>query len=214
MIDVIHYLNESIEKPLVPKISEYYDEVCKLLPGLPETLQIYFSDYGIIPETGVGGFAYSHDIVTISIDPEFKDKERQFKDIRPKIFHEVFHLYQHFTSEDDSPLSAIEDAIYEGMATVFERDYEGTLQPYGDYREASLANLKYWVSELEKIGSEYYEDKALFQKWKFYNKDLKERWISYKVGVWIVDQVLMKKKLTILDLKDRTAKEVFALYNQ
>jgi uncharacterized protein YjaZ len=126
----------------------------------------------------------------------------------------VFHLYQHFTGEDTTPFSAIEDALYEGMATVFERDREGTLQPYGDYSKASVKSLKEWVKELREIGPSYYDDTALYRKWKFYNNELKEQWISYKVGVWIVDQILDKKKCTILDLKDMTAKEILSLYDQ
>lgn len=117
MIKVIHYQNESTEKPLEAIISESYDEVRKLLPKLPSKIQIYFSDYGIIPESGVGGFAYNHGIITVSIDPNFKDKEKQLKDIRPTIFHESFHISQNYTGKS-GPFSAIENAIYEGMATV------------------------------------------------------------------------------------------------
>jgi hypothetical protein len=107
MIKIIHYLNESAEKPLEASISKYYDEVRELLPELPKTVKIYFSDYGIIPESGVGGFAYSHDTITISIDPDFQDKKKQLKDIRPTIFHEVFHQYQNYTG-GSGPFSAIE----------------------------------------------------------------------------------------------------------
>jgi len=88
MIKVIHYQNELTEKPLEVTISESYNEVRKLLPKLPKKIQIYFSDYGIIPESGIGGFAYSHDTITVSIDPNFQDKEKQLKEIRPTIFHE------------------------------------------------------------------------------------------------------------------------------
>jgi len=62
MIKVIHYQNASTEKPLEAIISESYDEVRKLLPKLPSKIQIYFSDYGIIPESGVGA---SHIVMTL-----------------------------------------------------------------------------------------------------------------------------------------------------
>lgn len=112
MIKVIHYQNESTEKPFEAIISKSYDEVHELLPNvLSSKIQIYFSDYGIIPESGVGGFAYSNDIITVSIDPNFKEKEKQLRDIRPTIFHESFHISQNYTGKS-GPFSAIENVIY------------------------------------------------------------------------------------------------------
>lgn len=211
MIKVIHYQNESTEKPLEANISKYYDEVRELLPRLPETVKIYFSDYGIIPESGVGGYAYSHDIITISINPDFQDKKKQLKDIRPTLFHEAFHQYQDYTGES-GPFSAIENAIYEGMATVFEREYCGVWQPYGDYRETSEDRLKQWLQDLRKLSLEDFQN--AYSEWKFYHPKLKEHWIVYRVGTWITDQVLEEQKLKILDLSNKTATEVLKLYDQ
>lgn len=213
MIEVIHYQNEAVEKPLEISIAKYYDQVREQIPKLPKSVKIYFSDYGILPESGVGGYAYSRDIITISIDPDFKNKKKQLKDIRPTIFHETFHQYQNYTGE--SPLySAIEGAIYEGMATVFEREYANVFQSYGDYRQTSISNLKKWIKELKKFGPEYHENEKTYGAWKFYHPKLKERWIAYRVGTWITDQVLEKQKLKILDLSDKTAAEVLKLYDQ
>jgi len=211
MIEVIHYHNESAEKPLEANISKYYDEVRELLSRLPKTVKIYFSDYGIILESGVGGYAYSRDIITISIDPDFQDKKKQLKDIRPTIFHEAVHQYQNYTGES-GPFSATENAIYEGMATVFEREYCGVWQPYGDYRETSEASLKQWLKDLRQLSLEDFQN--TYSEWKFYHPKLKERWIVYKVGTWIADQVLEKQKLTILDLSTKTAADVLKLYEQ
>jgi uncharacterized protein YjaZ len=211
MIEVIHYQNEPAEKPLEANISESYDAVQELLPKLPSAVKIYFGDSGIIPESGLGGFAYSHDIITVSVDPDFKDKTKQAKDIRPTIFHEAFHQYQNFTGES-GPFSAVENAIYEGMATVFEREYCGTWQLYGDYRESSEDNLEQWLESLQQLSLEDFQN--TYSDWKFYHSQLKERWIVYKVGTWVVDQVLKKHRLTILDLSDKTAGDVLKLYNQ
>ncbi|HTB48810.1 MAG TPA: DUF2268 domain-containing putative Zn-dependent protease [Verrucomicrobiae bacterium] len=211
MIKVIHYQNEATEKPLEASISKYYDEVRELLPGLPKTVKIYFGDYGIIPESGVGGYAYSDDIITISIDPDFQDKKKQLNDIRPTIFHEAFHQYQSYTGES-GPFSAIENAIYEGMATVFEREYCHIWQPYGDYRETAEDNLKKWLKDLQQLSPEDFQN--TYSEWKFYHPKLKERWIVYKVGTWITDQVLEKQKLSIIDLSAKTAADVLKLYDQ
>ena len=211
MIKAIHYKNKSTEEPLEAIISECYDEVRKLLPQLPETIQIFFSDYGILAESGVGGYAYAHDIITVSIDPDFADKKKQLKDIRSTVFHESFHIFQNYTGES-GPFSAIENAIYEGMATIFEREYCNIWQPYGDYRETPEKKLKQWFKDLQNLSLKDFEEN--YSNWKFFHPELKERWIVYKVGTWIIDVVLQKHKLTILDLSSKTAAEVLDLYGQ
>ena len=211
MIEIIHYQNKSTERILESSISEYYDEVCKLLPKLPKTIKIYFSNYGIIPESGIGGYAYAHDIITISIDPNFKEKGEQLNDIRPTIFHESFHIFQNYTGES-GPFSAVDNAIYEGMATVFEREYCNIWQPYGDYKEIPEDNLRQWIKDLQQLSLDDFQKN--YRDWKFYHPRLKERWIVYKTGTYIIDQVLREHQLSILDLSTKTAAEVLDLYDQ
>lgn len=213
MIEVIHYQNESYESPFEPLISDSLDEVSKLLPNLPENIQIYFSDYGILEETGIGGYAYSSNIITISLDPNFDDREKQEANMRPTVFHESFHLSQRFTGED-GPFSAVDNALYEGMATVFEREHTGVFEPYGDYRQISIEMLKQWAAELRKLSAEVFADEDVYSKWKFYHPELKERWIAYRTGTWIVDEVLKKKGLTILDLRTKKAADVLSMYDE
>lgn len=213
MIEVIHYQNKAYELSFESLISEALDEVRKLLPSLPERIQIYFSDYGILEDSGIGGYAYSGDIITVSLDPDFKDIEKQKASIRPTVFHEAFHLCQSFTGED-GPFSAIENALYEGMATVFEREHAGVFEPYGDYRHISEEKLKKWVEELAKISAEVFSDEKVYSKWKFYHPELQERWIAYRTGTWLVDRVLKKQGLTILDLKTKKASDVLSLYDK
>lgn len=211
MIKVINYQHKSNEEPLEKVISGYYDEVRELLPGLPETIQIYFSDYGILPDSGVGGYAYSPSIITVSIDPDFADKKEQLKQLRSTIFHESFHIFQNYTGEG-GPFSAIDNAVYEGMATVFEREYCGIWQPYGDYRETPENKLKHWIKDLQNLSLRDFEDN--YSDWKFFHPTLKEKWIVYKVGTWIADEVLKNEKLKILDLSTKNASEVLGLYEK
>lgn len=213
MFEVLHYQNEQIDKKFETDISRALDEVRTFLPILPEIIKVYFSNYGIIPELGVGGYAYANDIMTISIDPKFGDRTEQRASLRAMVFHESFHLYQRFTGEE-APFSAIENAVYEGMATIFERDCAGVLEPYGDYGGVKEDKLAGWIEELKKISTEEFTDETLSLSWKFYHPELKERWIVYRSGAWLVDKVLSAKKLTILDLKDKTANEVFEMYEE
>lgn len=211
MIQVINYHHKSNEKPLEEVIPKYYDEVRKLLPKLPESIQIYFSDYGILPESGVGGYAYSPSIITLSIDPEFKDKKEQLRHLRSTVFHESFHIFQNYTGEG-GPFSAIDNAVYEGMATVFEREYCGIWQPYGDYRKTPEEKLRKWIKNLQDLSIEDFQNN--YSDWKFFHPKLKEKWILYKVGTWIADQALEKNNIKILDLSNKTAIEVLDMYKK
>ncbi len=213
MIEVIHYQNKAYETPFESLISDSLDEVRKLLPNLSESVQIYFSDYGILEETGIGGYAYSSNIITISLDPNFDDKGKQEASIRPTVFHESFHLSQGFTGED-GPFSAVDNALYEGMATVFEREYAGVFEPYGDYRQISEKKLKWWTEELREMSAEVFADEEVYSKWKFYHPELKEQWIAYRTGTWLVDKILKKKGLTILDLRTKKATDVLSMYDK
>jgi len=213
MIEIIHHQNQAYELPFETLISDSLDEVRNLLPNLPASIQIYFSDYGILEDTGIGGYAYSSDIITISLDPNFDNKGKQEASIRPTVFHESFHLSQRFTGED-GPFSAIDNALYEGMATVFEREYAGVFEPYGDYRQTSEEKLKQWTEELRKLSAEVFANEEVYSKWKFYHPELKERWIAYRTGTWLVDEVLKKKGLTILDLRTKKAADVLSMYDK
>lgn len=210
-IEIIHFKNREVEEPLLDIISDYYDEVRKLLPELPQTMQIYFDDTTIIPETGLYGFAYSSNIMTLQIDPEFHDKDSQVRNLRPLIFHESMHIRQGYTG-DKEPVTAIESAIYEGMATVIERDQCGVWEPWGEYRNLPEENLKKWEKELTKLSIDEFLKNT--DDWKFWHHEKQERWIVYKTGMWMVDKVLQKHGLTILDLAPKTAKEVLELYHQ
>lgn len=212
MIEVIHYQDEGVERPVEQNIADSYDEVRELLPTLPSALKIYFTNDGATPDTGVGGFAYSSDIISMSLDPDFKDKDKQLQDIRPTIFHEALHLYQNYTGEGPK-YSALEGAIYEGMATVFERDCANAQPSYGDYSQNLPEELGRWLEELRNLGPEYLENEEVYRAWKFYHPQLQERWIVYKTGTWVVDQVLQKHGLNILDLRDKTAFQVLELFD-
>ncbi len=213
MVEVLHYQNKSYELPFIPLVASSFEEARKLLPNLPKDIQIYFSDYGILEDTGIGGYAYSSGIITISLDPHFDDTAKQEANIRPTVFHESFHICQGFTGED-GPFSAIDNAIYEGMATVFEREYAGVLEPYGDYRQISIEKLKQWAEELKKLSAEAFADEGVYSKWKFYHPELNERWIAYRTGTWLVDEVLKKKRITILDLRASNAADVLSMYDK
>lgn len=211
MIEVINYSSQEFEKPFEDIINKSYDEVRELLPKLPKKIQIYFTNSGIVKELGVGGYAYSNKVISIALDPSFKDKETQKSELRSMIFHESLHIYQNYTGTGIS-YTPLEGAVYEGMATVFEKVYAGKLQPYGNYSSNSGTQLQDWSNQLGNFNEEEFNSDDNYDKWKFYHPELKERWIVYKVGTWMIDKILENNNLDILDLKDKTAREIIDSY--
>jgi hypothetical protein len=185
----------------------YYDELRKILPTAPLEVEfeIDFSGKYLIKEDGVGGFAATARKIIISYDPDFPDKKKQIKNLRSTVFHEGFHLAQGYYGEkfnQDNPLSALDEAIYEGAATVFERERTHNNPPWGKYLDEPTM-LK-WIAELSKLPLRYD-----WRKWKFYNPETKERWIMYKTGTFITDRALkFNIELKIEDLATKTPAEI------
>ena len=197
---------------VLPTLENSYAEVRKLLPELPETIDIWLIHEFPIDATGVSGFAYSPSIITIDFNPDFTDKQLQQKALRATVFHEAYHLVQGHTSEESSAkyTSALDSATYEGMATVFERKYGNLTEPYGDYSTTDESLLQKWQSELAEITPEEFlaNDGALWRQWAFYDKHDDYGWKLYKTGAWIVDRYLEESGEDILDIVHMPAADI------
>jgi uncharacterized protein YjaZ len=192
-------------------IEAAYIEVRKLLPELPKDLKIWLDNRHLIPETGCGGYAYASDIMNISFDLGFKDRKAQSEHVRATIFHEGFHLVQGLTEEHPkvTPRNLLDFAIYEGCATVFEREYANSHPLWGDYHQHTSDLLERWQRGLHEIKrGEYRGDWSIHDKWAFYDEESGERWRLYKTGTWLVDEALKKSGLDIIDLRLKNADEI------
>ena len=210
MIEIIQYSDEKFESQFVPMIQGAYSDIQVLLENVPEKLLLKFTDNGGSDITGVGGFAVSHNQINLAVLKNFSNRKLQEKNLRSAFFHESFHLQQGFTYED-SPFTALDAAIYEGSAIKFERDYGGNDAVYGDYSAHPEAQLRSWLDDIRGLGTEYFENEETWRKWAFYHPDYDEKWIVYKVGSFILDNVLASSGLDILGLRDKTSSEILAL---
>jgi uncharacterized protein YjaZ len=192
---------------------EYEPRVRELLPELSDNLQVYVYDEDIIPETGTGGYAYSPSILSLSLDNNFVAKKRQRNALVGTIFHESFHLVQGHTAHDShaSYTSALDSAIYEGCATVFEREYTDEQPLWGDYSMHSSSDLRNWRDALSHISPEEWlrNDGELWKRWSFYDADDGQRWKAYKVGVWTVDSCLRQTGKDIRDMRLMAASDFY-----
>lgn len=210
MIEVIKpHPNPEAQPEIVAAITRYHAEARQLMPEIPENLSVYFDQSIIMPGTASGGYAHSPNILTFGFDYAFPDEVEKWRQLRGSTYHEDFHLAQGFTGfdEDDNEItdsSAIDNAIYEGAATVFEREYGGTEYGYGQYLDE--VTMKQWVKEVKALPKGYD-----WKKWKFYDPDTDRKWIMYRAGTFIVDQALAKSGHDILDLRSMAPAQIFSL---
>ena len=196
-------------------LQTYFDEVGKLLPELPRKLHIWLDNDGLVEETGEGGFAYSPDIINIAFDVDFEDTQAQLKALRGTVFHESYHLVQGHTSVEPKAeyRSMLDNAIYEGCATVFERVHAGVAPLWGEYKQHSQEELETWRDAMATYSNEEYRDGklGLWPRWAFYDKDDGQRWKLYKVGSWMVDEAMERSRMGVLDMRRMSAYEILEL---
>lgn len=210
-VSVAAFENEAVERLFLDEIHTAYTELRQLLPKLPSKLKVIFGtnyDYG---EDGITGSAVSSDEMKIGIDESIEDRTRQHAKIRSLVFHEGYHIAQEFHLA--SQFSALESAIYEGCATIFEREYAGSTPKWGDYSKEDTSTLQRWRDAMKDISAEQYFEPSgeTWKKWAFYDPETDESWRIYKVGTWLVENILKENDLDIVDLNSMTASEILAL---
>jgi uncharacterized protein YjaZ len=186
-------------------LSKWEQEVRQLLPTLPQ-FNTVFNNTWLIPDTGTGGFARSKDQIELAFDLHFLDKDRQLDDLKGSLFHECYHLVQGFVSDDYSydKVTALDNAIYEGAATVFEKVHTKSQPKWGEYPERPKA-LE-WLELIRNLGTD-----VNYSKWKFYHPELDERWILYRTGSFIIDEALNNNDVKIENLATMPPSDIFRL---
>jgi uncharacterized protein YjaZ len=210
-INIIGFEHEPIDNLFIHDIAVAYDELKSLLPSLPDRMNIIFGsnyDYG---EDGVTGSAISNDTIKVGIRPDVDDRTKQFSKIRSLVFHEGFHIAQGFHLE--SRFSALESAIYEGCATVFEREYAHSAPKWADYSKESIPTLLRWRDEMKGITAEQYSEPTgeTWKKWAFYDPETDESWRIYKVGTWLMDTILKDTGSDITEFSTKNANEILGI---
>lgn len=165
-------------------------EVRLLLPAMRQQLNLVVATgSGVIPETGEVGFAVSPDTVNWTVDASRNVGEVARSHLRHMLFHELHHCVRLIRVPSYFTTDWYDGSIFEGLATVFER-LAGWSPPYGDYPDEIGA----WADELfaQPVDN-------TFNHWKFQHPDGR-RWISYRVGAWVVDEAVKNSGRTAADL--------------
>lgn len=209
MIETLNQYQNPEQQPQVTEaIQAYWNEARGLMPELPEDINIYFYNKIITPGYSSGGFAYAPDTITLGFDDTYPDETEKWFQLRDAVLHESYHLAQGFTGFDNEgkprPVpAAIEQAVYEGAATVFEREYSTAQKKAGWAEYMDDATMLGLVKEVQALTDDYD-----IQQWKFYDPATDRKWTLYRTGTFIVDRALSKSKLDILDIRHKTWQEI------
>jgi uncharacterized protein YjaZ len=144
----------------------------------------------VIPETGETGEVNLPDVVYWTLDPGRPEGVAAIvrTQLRSSLVHEFHHLVR--GSAVGHGRTLLEEAVTEGLATVFERDFAGASGPWGAYP----ANVDAWVREFRSLPRDAPRD-----QWMVRHPDGR-RWIGYKVGTYLVDRAMKASGRSAADL--------------
>lgn len=185
-------------------LEDSLDAVQKLLPTLSGNLTVAVRPYfrGIVSEYGTGGRTHDAEFIEIWLDKTIPyGPERMLNSLRQTIFHEANHAARWNSIAKDFRL--VEGAVFEGLATVFEREYASHQPPYGTYEDDKT--MQKWFAEIKAAEKDWSKREALF----FTNPDGR-RWIGYKTGTWLIDRAIQKSGKTVIDLTTSSADDIIA----
>lgn len=119
---------------ILPSVSNCLSIIVK--PNLPHVSKIY----------GVGGSTFDSELIDITFDSSIPHGEIDLENrLRNAVFHEINHSVRYNLQKMDEDL--INNAVLEGLATVFERDYTGADNYFAKYEDE--ITMQKWYEELQ-----------------------------------------------------------------
>lgn len=107
--------------------------------------------------------------------------------------HEAYHAARfRRLPQEASGRDWLEIAVGEGLATAFARDVGDAHEPWADYDKAVIGH---WARDLVDRDMRTSD----LTQWKFEHPDGR-RWIAFRVGTWLVDQICADRDATPADL--------------
>jgi hypothetical protein len=182
-------------------------EVRQLLPALPARLTLRVrAGKKVMPETGASGESNSPDVVYWTVDPGHQGGVSAIVKtyLRQTLFHEFHHLVRGSTAGIGIGTTFFERAITEGLATAFERDFASGTVPWGAYPE----DVAMWVAEIRGWSSD-----ASREAWLSRHPE-RRRWLSYKVGTYLVDRAMNASGRSSADLVSVSTDEILRMASE
>jgi uncharacterized protein YjaZ len=161
------------------EVEKAYELCRKLLSNLSDsiTFVVQASDTESIPELGLGAWAKNAELIILAIDPGIPYGEKEtLTRVRGLVFHELNHTVR--LKAGLWQKSFIDNCVFEGLGTAFERDFAKSAPLWGIYKKNEA---KEWLEEVSSVAANDHYD-------YMYRHADGRRWIGYKVGTYIVDQ--------------------------
>jgi hypothetical protein len=154
----------------------------------------------VIDVTGTGASTWGSELIDFTFDPKRAGETGFMMDVYASMFHELNHaagLHAGMKQE-----GYLEQWVFEGLATVFEREYTDYEPKWGKYNPKET---KAWLAEVQGMN-----EKLVGIEYWFKHPDGR-RWIGYKVGTWIVDEAIKNSGKDILELTVTPRAEILKL---
>lgn len=163
------------------------------LPMLPSYLHLVVEPgNGVIVETGEVGFTMAPHAIKWTVDPARNVASVASAHLRHVLFHESHHAARLLRYPEEAYTQDwASGAIFEGLATLFERESGEFDPPWGRYEASTIES---WAEELlaQPVDGTY-------THWKFEHPDGR-RWIAYRVGTWIAERATEATGRTAADM--------------
>jgi Predicted Zn-dependent protease (DUF2268) len=201
--DSEYTIDEDFKRKYIAEVKAAYKEVTMLLPFGSKHINFFVQprEYSLIPETQDSGRAHNGEFLELAFNPTVDAKGLKviLNGVKATVFHEMNHAARFNLGIFHNTF--LNSSILEGLATVFEREYGKTNPPYGKYPD----NVAEWIQEII--------DKNDMFAWVNYSFDHPDgrRWISYKVGTYIVDEAIKNSGKTVIELTQMECSDILKL---
>tara|TARA_R110000765_G_scaffold11328_1_gene35849 strand:- start:1701 stop:2456 length:756 start_codon:yes stop_codon:yes gene_type:complete len=198
------------QKEFISKvIRKSEDEVRKLLPNLPDSIQVIVEnvDWNLDIVNGVTGRAETNSppLVLVQISNNYKGGviDSTYQGIKSTIFHEFHHLSRGWAIQDNKFSYGIPNAmVNEGLAVVFTEIYTGNINEVESYTDEA----DNWVKEILALPLD-----ASYSEWMMGEHPDGRTYIGYRTGNFLARKAMTTSGKTILELSDLMPNEIIKL---
>lgn len=200
--------------PHINKISDIITNTIKksfkIIP-ISGNIQIYVipmcNEAASIDLDGVNAFPLEGNVLYLLIDVNNPNWEKSLKETIP-------HEYAHLTYTSNFNWNSILDGIVnEGLAEHFrERVVGGDIAPWSTAIEKDIA-IKHLNELPDSVINKYIDESNvdLYISYFFGTKELQE-WYGYSLGYWLIDEIISKTELDLIELFKLSPKDIFDLF--
>ena len=190
-------------------ISNTEEEVRKLLPNLPDSIQVIVGnvDWNLDLVNGVTGRTETNSppLVLVQISHNYKGGviDSVYQGIKSTIFHEFHHLSRGWAIQDNKFSYGIPNAmVNEGLAVVFTEVYTGNINEVNAFTDEA----DNWVKEILALPLD-----ASYSDWVMGEHPDGRTYIGYRTGNFLVRRAMNNSGKNILELSNLMPNEIIKL---